>query len=51
MFVNPEKITIDGFKEIFGRILQKKENAGITAIHNNPPDLLERAKLYGTQSH
>ena len=49
MFINPEEITIDGFKEIFGRILQKKENAGITAIHNNPSDLLERAKLYGTQ--
>lgn len=26
-----------------------KERAGIRAIDNNPPDLFERAKLYGTQ--
>jgi phosphoenolpyruvate carboxykinase (ATP) len=44
-----EDITITSFLDIFKRIIQVKEAAGITAILNNPPDLLERAKLYGTQ--
>ena len=44
-----EDITITGFKDIFRKIVQLKKAAGITAILNNPPDLFERAKLYGTQ--
>lgn len=49
MLIHQEEITIDGFKQIFRRIIETKEKAGITAILNNPPDLLERAKLYGTR--
>lgn len=44
-----ENITIDGFKEAFEKIIEVKERSGIKAILNNPPDLFERAKLYGTQ--
>ncbi|MEM3737715.1 MAG: phosphoenolpyruvate carboxykinase (ATP) [Candidatus Bathyarchaeia archaeon] len=44
-----EDITIASFLKIFERIIKVKESAGITAILNNPPDLFERAKLYGTQ--
>lgn len=44
-----EEITIEGFKEAFKRIVELKERCGITAILNNPPDLFERAKSYGTR--
>jgi len=44
-----EDITIASFKDIFRRIIKLKTSASITAILNNPPDLLERAKLYGTR--
>jgi len=43
-----EEITIDGFKRAFKAIIELKERAGLAAVLNNPPDLLERAKLYGT---
>lgn len=43
-----DDITIAGFKEAFKKIVQAKEESGITAILNNPSDLFERAKLYGT---
>ena len=44
-----EEITIEGFKETFRKIVKLKESSGITAILNNPKDLFERAKLYGTR--
>jgi len=44
-----EDISITSFLEIFRKIIKLKEAAGVTAILNNPPDLFERAKLYGTQ--
>lgn len=44
-----EELTPDKFKETFKKILEVKESAGLMAIHDNPSDLLERAKLYGTQ--
>ena len=48
MFIEPKEITIDGFKKIFNKIVEKKESAGLTAVQNNPSDLLERAQQYGT---
>ena len=44
-----EEITIEGFKESFRRILELKRRCGIEPILDNPPDLLERAKLYATR--
>lgn len=44
-----EDMTIEGFKEAFRKILEVKERAGFKAVLDNPPDLLERAKLYGMQ--
>ena len=44
-----EDITIEGFKETFRNIVKLKESSGITAILDNPPDLFERAKSYGTR--
>ncbi|MHC1586519.1 MAG: phosphoenolpyruvate carboxykinase (ATP) [Candidatus Hecatellaceae archaeon] len=49
MLIKLEDLTIEGFKQTFRRIIEIKERAGIKAILNNPPDLFERAKLYGTQ--
>ncbi|MEM2955408.1 MAG: hypothetical protein QXM25_01680, partial [Nitrososphaerales archaeon] len=49
MLIKQEEITIEGFKELFFKIIEMKEKAGIKAILNNPPDLFERAKLYGTR--
>ncbi|MCP8313820.1 MAG: phosphoenolpyruvate carboxykinase (ATP) [archaeon] len=49
MLIKQEEITIEGFKQLFFKIIEIKERAGITAILNNPPDLFERAKLYGTR--
>lgn len=43
------EITISGFKEAFRRIIKLKEERGIKAILANPPDLFERAKLYGIE--
>ncbi len=42
-----DEMTIEGFKDSFRRILEYKEKAGIKALHDNPPDLLDRAKAYG----
>lgn len=42
-------ITIENFLNIFGEIVSEKEKIGIEAIQNNPDDLLERSKYYGTQ--
>ena len=47
MLIKSEEMTIEGFKKTFDRIIQLKEKAGIKAILSNPPDLLERAQLYG----
>jgi len=43
-----EEMTIEKFKEVFRKIIEIKESAGIKAILDNPPDLFDRAKLYGT---
>ena len=44
-----EEMTIEGFKEAFRRILELKRRCGLQPILDNPPDLLERAKLYATR--
>jgi phosphoenolpyruvate carboxykinase (ATP) len=49
MLIKAEDLTIEGFKQTFKKILELKEKAGIKAVLNNPPDLFERAKLYGVQ--
>ncbi|MEM4292968.1 MAG: phosphoenolpyruvate carboxykinase (ATP) [Thermoplasmata archaeon] len=49
MLIEIEKLTIESFLEIFEKIQEIKRKAGIEGIINNPPDLLERAKLYGIQ--
>lgn len=49
MLIRMEDITIESFKQTFKKILELKEKAGIRAVLNNPPDLFERAKLYGVQ--
>lgn len=42
-----DKITPDVFLKTFEKIVKLKESVGIKAILDNPPDLFERAKLYG----
>lgn len=49
MLIRMEDMTIEGFKQTFKEILELKEKAGIKAVLNNPPDLFERAKMYGVQ--
>ena len=44
-----EEITPEKFKEVFRKIIELKEKAGLKALLDNPPDLFDRAKLYGTQ--
>ncbi|RLG77217.1 MAG: phosphoenolpyruvate carboxykinase [Thermoprotei archaeon] len=44
-----EELTPEKFKETFKKIIETKESAGLVAIRDNPPDLFERAKMYGTQ--
>lgn len=44
-----DEITPGSFRETFQRIIEFKRRAGITPILDNPSDLLERAKLYGTR--
>lgn len=44
-----EELTPEKFKETFRKILELKRKAGLIAIRDNPPDLFERAKMYGTQ--
>jgi len=41
-------ITIKSFPELFKEILKQKEDAGLKPVQNNPKDLLDRAKSYGT---
>ncbi|MCK4324023.1 MAG: phosphoenolpyruvate carboxykinase (ATP), partial [Armatimonadetes bacterium] len=42
-------ITIENFLHIFDEIVENKQRCGIEAIQNNPDDLLQRARSYGTQ--
>jgi len=44
-----EELTPAKFKETFKRILDVKRKAGLKPILDNPSDLFDRAKLYGTQ--
>jgi len=44
-----EEMTIESFKESFRRILDFKRRCGLQPVLDNPPDLLERAKLYATR--
>ena len=43
-----EELTPERFKQVFREIIKLKESAGLVAIRDNPPDLFERAKMYGT---
>ncbi|MEM2543086.1 MAG: phosphoenolpyruvate carboxykinase (ATP), partial [Candidatus Korarchaeum sp.] len=45
----PDDLNPRSFREAFQRILEAKRKAGIMPILDNPEDLLERAKLYGTR--
>ena len=49
MPISPDDITITSFPKLFEQIVADKQKVGLKPIQNNPPDLLERAKLYGTQ--
>jgi phosphoenolpyruvate carboxykinase (ATP) len=49
MPIQLKDITASSFLQLFERIVRQKEKAGITAVQNNPGNLLERAKFYGTQ--
>ncbi|MGQ4834496.1 MAG: phosphoenolpyruvate carboxykinase (ATP) [Candidatus Asgardarchaeia archaeon] len=42
-----DNLTPAKFKETFSKILEVKRKAGITPLLDNPPDLFDRAKLYG----
>ncbi len=44
-----DKLDTKTFLETFFRILEIKKQAGLTPILDNPKDLFDRAKLYGTQ--
>ncbi len=44
-----EELTPEKFKETFRKIIEIKRKAGLVALRDNPPDLFERAKMYGTQ--
>ena len=49
MLMTSDQITAASFPKLFERIVTDKQAAGIVAIQNNPDDLLERARTYGTQ--
>ena len=49
MAITADQLTISGFRNFVRQIIRDKEAAGVVAVQNNPPDLLERSKLYGTQ--
>lgn len=49
MPIKAVELSIGKFKALFEQIVRDKERRGITALLRNPPDLLERAKLYGVQ--
>ena len=44
-----DELTIEGFKQSFRKIIELKQKCGIQAILDNPPDLLERSKLYAVK--
>ncbi|ACB07075.1 phosphoenolpyruvate carboxykinase (ATP) [Candidatus Korarchaeum cryptofilum] len=44
-----EDLNPDSFREAFRKIVEMKRKAGLIPILDNPPDLFERAKLYGNQ--
>ncbi len=44
-----DEVGPESFREAFRRILEVKRRAGLTPVLDNPPDLLDRAKLYGTR--
>ncbi len=46
--ISIDDISIENFLHLFEKIIEEKEKCNITAIQNNPDDLLERAKSYGT---
>lgn len=43
------ELSPDAFRSAFKRIMEYKARAGVTPLLDNPPDLLERAKLYATR--
>jgi len=47
--ITVQDITVASFRELFGKIVKDKQLSGVTAVQNNPDDLLERAKAYGTR--
>lgn len=49
MPITTGQITIESFLSLFEDMVAKKQAAGIEALQNNPPDLLERSKPYGVQ--
>jgi phosphoenolpyruvate carboxykinase (ATP) len=49
MPITTGQITIESFLSLFETMVERKRAAGIEAIQNNPPDLLERAQTYGVQ--
>jgi len=44
-----EDLNPDSFREAFRKIVEMKRKAGLVPILDNPPDLFERAKLYGNR--
>ncbi|MEM2217802.1 MAG: phosphoenolpyruvate carboxykinase (ATP), partial [Thermofilaceae archaeon] len=42
------ELSPDAFRSAFKRIIEYKSKAGMIPLLDNPPDLLERAKLYAT---
>lgn len=44
-----DEITISGFKDLFNKIIDTKKSSGVSSIINNPDDLFDRCKQYGTQ--
>jgi hypothetical protein len=49
MPISTDDITIESFPTLFDQIIEQKQKVGLTPIQNNPSDLLDRAKCYGTQ--
>jgi len=49
VLIEVETLSIEGFLDTFHRVTEMKRAAGIDGILDNPPDLLERAKIYGIQ--
>lgn len=49
MPITLDDITITSFPQLFEQIIEDKARVGLKPIQNNPPDLLDRAREYGTQ--